>query len=150
VGSRVNARIEYDPIISAIQSISLGGEASSPNVFVNGSFSRRRLPPGTAPDTSNNLLSAGTQLRTDRNMLGGTYSFDYDFGRGVMVQQKIQGYYNAQCCGLIIEFQQANYPNLFNPLLIPQDRRFNISFSLGGIGTFSNFLGALAGQPTRR
>jgi hypothetical protein len=39
---------------------------------------------------------------------------------------------------------------LFNPLLIPQDRRFNISFSLGGIGTFSNFLGALAGQPTRR
>jgi len=83
-------------------------------------------------------------------MLGGTYSFDYDFGRGVMVQQKIQGYYNAQCCGLIIEFQQANYPNLFNPLLIPQDRRFNISFSLGGIGTFSNFLGALAGQPTRR
>jgi LPS-assembly protein len=150
LGSRVNARIEYDPIISAIQSISLGGEASSPNVFVNGSFSRRRLLPGTPPDTSNNLLSAHTQLRTGRNMLGGTYSFDYDFGRGVMVQQKIQGYYNAQCCGLILEYQQANYPNLFNPLLIPQDRRFNISFSLGGIGTFSNFLGALAGQPTRR
>ena len=61
-----------------------------------------------------------------------------------------QGYYNAQCCGLILEFQQFNYPNLVNPLLIPQDRRFNISFSLGGIGTFSNFLGALAGQPTRR
>jgi LPS-assembly protein len=149
-GSRVNARIEFDPIISAVQSIWLGGETSSENVFVTGSFSRRRLLPGTPADTSNNFLSASTQLRTDRNMLGGSYSLDYDFGRGVMVQQKIQGYYNAQCCGLIIEFQQANYPVGFNPLLIPQDRRFNISFSLGGIGTFSNFLGALAGQPTRR
>jgi LPS-assembly protein len=150
LGSRINARIEYDPIISAIENISLGGEASSPHVLVNGSFSRRRLLPGTPPDTSNNVFSAYTQLRTGRNMLGGTYSLDYDFGRGVLVQQKIQGYYNAQCCGLIIEFQQANFPIVFNPALIPQDRRFNISFSLGGIGTFSNFLGALAGQPTRR
>lgn len=150
LGSRINARIEYDPIISAIENISLGGEASSTHVSVNGSFSRRRVLPGTPPDTSNNVFSANTQLRTERNMLGGTYSLDYDFGRGVLVQQKIQGYYNAQCCGLIIEFQQANFPIVFNPALIPQDRRFNISFSLGGIGTFSNFLGALAGQPTRR
>jgi hypothetical protein len=29
-------------------------------------------------------------------------------------------------------------------------RRFNISFSLAGIGTFSNFLGALAGQQQQR
>ncbi len=150
VGSRVNSRIEYDPIVSAIQSISLGGEASTPNVFVNGSFSHRRLAPTAGPDASNNLLTAGTQLRTTRNMLGGTYTIDYDFGRGSLVQQRIQGYYNAQCCGIILEFQQFNYGRLVNPLLIPQDRRFNISFSLGGIGTFSNFLGALAGQPTRR
>ncbi len=148
--SRVNARLEYDPIISAIQSISLGGEASTPNVLVNGSFSHRRLAPTAGADASNNLVSAGTQLRTARNMLGGTYSIDYDFGRGTLVQQRIQGYYNAQCCGIILEFQQFNYGTRVNPLLIPQDRRFNISFSLGGIGTFSNFLGALAGQPTRR
>ena len=148
--SRVNARIEYDPIISAIQSISLGGEASGPNVLVNGSLSRRRLSRGIGPSDSDTLFSTGTHLRTRRNMLGGSYSIDYDFGRGTMVQQRIQGYYNAQCCGLILEYQRFNYPNLVIPLLIPQDRRFNISFSLGGIGTFSNFLGALAGQPTRR
>jgi LPS-assembly protein len=149
-GSRVNARIEYDPIISALQSLSLGGEASTANVFVRGSFSNRRLAPNARPGTSNNLLSAGTELRTTRNMLGGSFSIDYDFGRGTLVQQRIQGYYNAQCCGIILEFQQFNYGTFVNPLLVPQDRRFNISFSLGGIGTFSNFLGALAGQPTRR
>jgi LPS-assembly protein len=150
VGSRLNARFEYDPIISALQSISLGGEASNQHVFVNGSFSRRRLSQAKGPSESDTLLSAGTQLRTARNTLGGTYSIDYDFGRSVLVQQRIQGYYNAQCCGLIIEYQRFNYPNLVNPLLVPVDRRLNISFSLGGIGTFSNFLGALAGQPTRR
>jgi LPS-assembly protein len=150
IASRLNARLEYDPIISALQSISLGGEASGTHAFVNGSFSRRRLSQRKGASDSNTLLSAGTQLRTTRNMLGGTYSIDYDFGRGVLVQQRIQGYYNAQCCGLIIEYQRFNYPTHVNPLLVPVDRRWNISFSLGGIGTFSNFLGALAGQPTRR
>jgi LPS-assembly protein len=148
--SGVTARIEYDPIISGIESISLGGEASTPNVSVNGRLSHRRLPPEAASDTSNNVLNTGAQLRSRRNMIGGSYSIDYDFGRSTLVQQRIQGYYNAQCCGLILEYQQFNYPSGIDPRLIPQDRRFNVSFSLGGIGTFSNFLGALAGQPTRR
>jgi LPS-assembly protein len=148
--SRVSARLEYDPIISAMQHISVGGEAGLTNVFVSGSFSRRRRSQAPGPSAFNTLLNLGTEVRTTRNMLGGSYSIDYDFGRSVLVQQRIQGYYNAQCCGLILEYQQFNYPTLSNSLLIPQDRRFNISFSLGGIGTFSNFLGALAGQPTRR
>ena len=28
---------------------------------------------------------------------------------------------------------------------VPQDNRFNISFTLAGLGTFSNFFGALGG-----
>jgi LPS-assembly protein len=148
--SRVNARVEYDPIISTLQSLSVGGETSSTHVFAAAGLSRRRLSQAEGDAPSDTLLTAGTQIRTRRNMLGGTYSIDYDFGRSTLVQQKIQGYYNAQCCGLIIEYQRYNYANTFNPLLIPTDRRFNISFSLGGIGTFSNFLGALTGQPTRR
>lgn len=150
IGSRVNARLEYDPVISAMQSISLGGEAGTTHAIVIGSLSRRRTSQAPGPSDFNTLLNLGTELRSARNMLGGSYSIDYDFGRSVLVQQRIQGYYNAQCCGLILEYQQFNYPTFVNPLLVPQDRRFNISFSLGGIGTFSNFLGALAGQPTRR
>ena len=52
--------------------------------------------------------------------------------------------------GLVLEYQQFQYGTHVSALAIPEDKRFNISFSLGGIGTFSNFLGALAGQPTRR
>jgi LPS-assembly protein len=149
VGSRVNARVEYDPIVSAVQSISLGGEVSSMHAFVSSHFSHRRLAKGSPPLTSNNTLYAGAELRSERNMIGGRYSLDYDFGARHLLQQRVQGYYNAQCCGLIIEYQKRNYLTTFASA-IPEDNRFNISFSLGGIGTFSNFLGALSGQPTRR
>ena len=53
-------------------------------------------------------------------------------------------FYNAQCCGVSFEFQSFNYPN--NPsFLLPQDRRFNMSFTLAGVGSFSNFFGAFGG-----
>ena len=149
-GSRVNARLEYDPILDALQSISIGGEVSSTGVYVNGTFSHRRLPAGFEDARlSNNLLSLGSDLRSPRNTVGGGYSLDYDFGAERLIQQRIHGYYNAQCCGIVFEYQNRNYLTS-TPGFIPQDNRFNISFALGGIGTFSNFLGALTGQPTRR
>ena len=33
------------------------------------------------------------------------YSFNYDVLRATMIQQRISGFYNAQCCGLAFEFQ---------------------------------------------
>ena len=48
----------------------------------------------------------------------------------------------AQCCGLQFEFQRYNYPSSY---VIPADRRFNFSFVLAGLGTFSNFFGAFGG-----
>lgn len=147
----ITSRIEYDPIISALQNISLGGSFQGPYGDVNGSFSKRRLATGQARFTSDNLVSAGGTVKTRHNTVGASYGFTYDFGRVTMVQQKIHGYYNAQCCGIGFEYQEYNYPvHALSRFLIPQDRRFNISFSLAGIGSFSNFLGAMTGQPTRR
>ena len=62
----------------------------------------------------------------------------------------ISAYYNAQCCGFNVEYQTFNYANSF-VTTVQQDRRFNISFTLAGIGTFSNFLGAfgVGGQTAR-
>ena len=147
-GSSVSARIEYDPILSGLQGISLGGELRRPHIEASGSFSKRKVKQ-VGPFLSTDLINGATTLRNERNTLGGTYSFNYDLGRSVIVQQRIAGYYNAQCCGVGVEYQVYNYPR-FSRFIIPQDRRFNISFSLAGIGSFSNFLGALTGQPTRR
>ena len=53
--------------------------------------------------------------------------------------QNVLGAYMAQCCGLQVEFQRMH---LVQSIGIPSDRRFNISFVLAGLGTFSNFFGA--------
>ena len=42
-----------------------------------------------------------------------------------------------------MEFQSYNFAG--SGLGVPKDRRFNISFTLAGIGSFSNFLGAFGG-----
>lgn len=149
VNSSITSRLEYDPIISALQSISLGGGMQNEFVDVSGSFSKRRVITLIDRFRTGNLLGISGRAHSRRNTLGASYGFDYDFGRAALIQQRVGAYYNAQCCGLGFEYQQYKYPVL-SPFVIPQDRRFNISFSLAGIGTFSNFLGAMTGQPTRR
>jgi hypothetical protein len=54
-------------------------------------------------------------------------------------------YYNAQCCGVAVEYQTYDLAQFASRFAVPQDRRFNISFTLAGIGTFSNFFNALGG-----
>jgi LPS-assembly protein len=147
-GSTANLQLEYDPEVSGIRSISTGGSVLKRLGDVTGLYSRRRTHLGAGRFREDNLVSAGANLRTRRNTLGGNYNFYYDITESTMVQQRILGYYNAQCCGVSIEYQTLNTAP-FNPR-IQQDRRFNISFTLAGIGTFSNFLGALTGQPDRR
>ncbi len=60
---------------------------------------------------------------------------------GDLIQQRLGVSYNAQCCGVAFEYQAFNFPDNV-AFAVPQDRRFSISFTLAGIGTFSNFLGA--------
>ena len=55
-------------------------------------------------------------------------------------------YYNAQCCGFSVEYQMFDLSRV-SGAPVTEDRRFNFSFSLAGIGSFSNFFGALGGAP---
>ena len=71
--------------------------------------------------------------------------FSYDLLRNVMLQQRVIGFYNAQCCGFAVEYQTYNLGAVAPSLMIPHDRRINMSFTLAGIGSFSNFFGALGG-----
>ena len=61
-----------------------------------------------------------------------------------LVQQRIGFFYNAQCCGIVFEYQEYNF-GAFGGNTIPKDRRFNIGFTLAGLGTFSNFFGNFGG-----
>jgi LPS-assembly protein len=145
---------EWDPTVHTLKTLSASGTIrQGPWFDLSAGWSLRRhipeLPDYSDPASATHYLNASASLRSATNRLGGSYSFNYDFRRDFFLQQRIQGYYNAQCCGVVLEWQTMNFQGIPG-VTVPQDRRFNISFSLAGIGTFSNFLGALSGQQQQR
>jgi LPS-assembly protein len=148
-------RTEWDPDAHALTTISANGTFASGD-WLSGSagWSQRRYfqeLPGVIndPNRSDQYLNGVVNVRRLRNRVGGTYAFNYDIGRDRFLNQRWLAYYNAQCCGVGIEYQTFNLQGSLVPTAVPQDRRFNISFTLAGIGTFSNLFGAFGGQQTR-
>jgi lipopolysaccharide assembly outer membrane protein LptD (OstA) len=91
------------------------------------------------------FVNAATTFRTRDSKYGVTYSFNYNVLNSYMAQQRITGFYNAQCCGLAMEYQSVDYGSQF--YVLPADRRFFLSFTLAGLGNFSPFNGAMGGVP---
>jgi len=88
-----------------------------------------------------NYLSSRSSVTLGQRHLGGAYQFYLNLSDGTLVEQRLGVFYNAQCCGVSFEYQTFDFgANTHAP--VPQDRRFNISFTLAGLGSFSNVLGA--------
>ena len=140
-------RAEYDTQFGALRSI-----ATDASIGLGGwlhqtaGWSQRRFIEGLSGfddrDNLDHYLNSFTNLRTRDNRLGGIYQFSYDIQRGRHLQQRVLAYYNAQCCGVNVEYQSFNLEGLGARVRVNQDRRFNLSFTLAGLGTFSNMLGA--------
>lgn len=142
-------RIEYDHVVSEISTLSAAGTFAQSGVQVTGALSQRRVTFVSA-DGSNKYtyMNGSAGYRRPDGRFGGGYTFSYDFFYDRMNQQRFTAFYNAQCCGITVEYQTFNLQGLITNYGIPRDKRFNIGFSLAGIGTFSNFFGALSGTGT--
>ncbi len=142
---------EYDTQFHAFRSFSANGSiAVSDWLQATGGWSRRPYVEGyNSPAAQSDSISASTTLHFKQGRVGGTYAFNYDLFRNYFLQQRILGYYNAQCCGIAVEFQTVNLLTPDPRTGLTQDRRFNISFTLAGVGTFSNLLGAFGGTQRR-
>jgi LPS-assembly protein len=103
-------------------------------------------PPTCTPALLDHAIYASSTMHTKDNRVGAIYSFNLDLLHHTVVQQRISAFYNAQCCGLALEYQTYNYgTSSVSP--IPADHRFFLSFTLAGLGNFSPFNGALSGVP---
>jgi lipopolysaccharide assembly outer membrane protein LptD (OstA) len=147
---RINTNVtaEFDPVFTKIQSFSSSAAVSSGQwlqTSLGWSFTRSIDPTGlTDPVIITHTINAAASVRLAQNRYGGNWSMNYDVVHGGLLQQHFAGFYNAQCCGFAIEYQIYNFAGIPGAR-VPQDRRFNFSFTLAGLGTFSNFFGALAG-----
>ncbi|MBI4475734.1 MAG: LPS-assembly protein LptD [Acidobacteria bacterium] len=142
-GGNLNA--EYDTKFMALRTVGANGTyAYKERIYQVAGWSQRRFIKGLSGfDDRNSLehyLNSATTFQFRDNEFGGIYLFNYDLTKNAFLQQRIVGYYNAQCCGITAEFQVVGTSRV-------KDKRFNVAFSLAGIGTFSNLLGALSGAP---
>jgi hypothetical protein len=144
--SNATLRLEYDHLTGTVQGFNATGASTYRQAQVSAGWSTRRY----SETQRENALNASSTLSFLGGTTGGTVFLNWDIGRSYIIQQRYIGFYNAQCCGLALEYQEYNFPQNFNPLFpIPKDRRFNLSFTLAGIGTFSNFFGAFGGSGSR-
>jgi LPS-assembly protein len=144
-----NFRAEYDTDFKAFRSMSADGSLEWEDwLRTTAGWSQTRLIPGLPgfddPDILDHYLNASTDVRLSRNRYGASHSFNFDVARASFLQQRLMVYYNAQCCGFSVEYQHFDFGGLsFAP--VDQDRRFNFSVTLAGIGGFGNFFGAMSG-----
>lgn len=135
-------RMEYDHVESLFRTIRANATVGAGTwLSTTGGWSRRVI----TETRRDNFVNADTTVRARGGQLGGTFSFNYDLSRDTMLQRRIIGFYNAQCCGVAVEYQTYNFPYADPRFAVPRDRRFNLSFTLAGVGTFSNFFGAFGG-----
>jgi LPS-assembly protein len=144
-------RTEYDTQFHALRTLALNGGLVEGWVSTQAGWSQTRYIPGyNSPASASHFLNDATSVRRPGGAFGGTYVFNYDMKNNAFVNQRLIASYNTQCCGLAVEYQKFNFGTATSAAGVPQDRRFNISFTLAGIGTFSDIFGAFGGQQGKR
>ena len=139
-GVGASFRAEYDASQHKMLSLSTGGDYGTPTKQVALSWSR-----SLSSFYKVNTLNGSTRLTFHDGRIGGNYAINWDIARDIVIQQRTTAFYNSQCCGFVLEYQEYNY-GAFRGSPIRKDRRFNLAFTLAGIGTFSNFFGNFGGS----
>ncbi len=146
----VDYRVEYDPVPAndtspRLLGMSLNGTLRAERADVTGGWTRQAYASVDRTIPPNNYVHGGATLRFAGNKYGGNVTYNYDIARSTLLNHRYVAFYNAQCCGISVEYQAFNYPPDLNRFYLPKDRRFNMSFTLAGVGSFSNFFGAFGG-----
>jgi LPS-assembly protein len=151
----VNAtfRTDFDPRYSRFRTLGADGSWNNSRVSLLAGWSQVRFYPDRLGKNQlaalTHYLNTNTTVRFKQNRFGIIHSFNWDIKRKSILQQRIAGYYNAQCCGFTAEYQTFDLSRLGANAPVPTDHRFHFSVTLAGIGNVSNIFGALGGTPNR-
>ncbi|MEO8070052.1 MAG: putative LPS assembly protein LptD [Acidobacteriota bacterium] len=137
--------MEFDSKHKALRQLSSQGSVNSAHAIVSANWTKKRFVPdleGFGEDTQRQSLGASATIKSQDNRVGGAYAFNYDFIEHSWIQQRVVAYYNSQCCGVAFDFQ-SNSLAFVNQT---SNRTFGVSFTLAGIGSFSNPMGSFGGR----
>ena len=135
-------RMEHDVSGAGLQSLTASSSISMGVHSVTANLSRSRIIETLPAQTS---LGATTNLSFLQGRVRTNYNINWNISSNFVQSQGISATYFAQCCGFGVEFQNQSFAQISSSP-ISGDRRFNFSFTLAGLGTFSNFFGAFGGN----
>ncbi len=142
--------LEYDTQFRAVRKYDASFNTSRRSFDVNASWTKRRVIPGLIgfdnPLNADHFIQAAARIRRPGGGKSIGYSTTYDVLRERMLQQRITGFYNAQCCGVSVDYAVTNLSHLG----LRNDKRFSISLTLAGIGSFTNPLGVFGNNGIQR
>jgi hypothetical protein len=153
VRTDATVRAEYDTQFDTLRTFAANGGIAAGWTHNLIGWSLNRAIPRLLQDpitTASHYLNAATTVRKPGNAWSAIYGFNYDLKAKDFLNQRIIAHYNTQCCGLAIEYQKFNFGTRAGTVGVPTDQRFNLSFTLAGIGTFSDLFGAFGGQQSGR
>jgi LPS-assembly protein len=145
-------RTDWDGRYSRFRSFSSEASWEEERVSLLAGWSQVRFRPnalGQNVARQNHFFNSNTTIRFQKNRYGVIHQINWDVKEQSILNQRIAGYYNAQCCGFSAEYQFFDLSRLGSTVAVPQDSRFHFSVTLGGIGNVSNIFGALSGTPNR-
>lgn len=132
-----NFDLEYDINFRQVRTLGLSAQFGSQRASFNASWSRALKlaeDPAERVPTRNTLRGSGS-LRVFGDHLTLNGSADYDAVKKKLIQSRIQGRWDVQCCGFVVELIRYN----FN---LRQERQFRFAIELANVGSIGNFLGA--------
>ena len=142
--------VEYDTQYRAVRNYSASVNTSGSALDLNANWTKRQVIPGLAgysnPLNADHFISVSTRARKPSGGASFGYSMTYDVLRERMLQQRIGVVYNAQCCGVAVDYAVTNLKHLG----LRNDRKFSLSLTLAGVGSFSNLLGAFGNNEMER
>ncbi|RPI55493.1 MAG: LPS-assembly protein LptD [Acidobacteria bacterium] len=144
-------RTDYDGRYSRFRSFSASAGWEEPQVSLLAGWSAARFRPdrqGRNIIRASQYFNSDLNLRFQQNRYGFIHQLNWDVKTQSLLQHRIAGYYNAQCCGFSAEYQFIDLTRIATSA-VPQDSRFHFSVTLGGIGNVSNIFGALGGTDSR-
>jgi LPS-assembly protein len=142
--------LEYDTQFLAVRTYRASARAASDVFDFSGTWSKRQFIPGLpghdTPGSADQFVTLSTRGKRASGAASLGYNVSYDVGRKRLLQHRVTGFYNAQCCGVALDYAVTNLAHYG----LRNDKRFSFSFTLAGIGSFTNLLGVFGDNGRQR
>ncbi len=140
---------EYDTTFGAVRQYNASLMFQQERFDLSGTWSKRQVIEGLTgysdPRRADHFLNVSGRLKRPGGGGSLSYSGVLDLLNGRRIQQRVGAFYNAQCCGIALDYVVVNLSHYG----LRDDKRFSISFSLAGIGSFVNPLGVFGNNEGR-